>query len=280
MPSPPYAVQRHLHVSEIAWSPRTSRSVMSMVVPPWASRRTLRGRRLRRDRATGRARRSRRPWACRSSATPSSPSARAPPCRSTVNRRRPAWASAPVRVRNTRASGTGEAFLAPVQAIVQVDLGPGLPRGLGPPEDGDVVVGLLGGGQFGQVHRALAPGVQRLDPQAGPQIVARLEVAEILQRAGPLDQAEALGVLVQEAAQAMGLGVLQGPPDVLALRRSRSPGRRCRARRCGSPGAGDGSATLNRNMLLIGRHARLAHGGAREDAGGDLEHHVLSPGGS
>src|SRR5690606_28694307 len=88
----------------------------------------------------------------------------------------------------------------PVQPVAPAVLAPGGQRLARPPERDDIVGVFVGGRDLDQVHLALAPGIQRLDPATGALLVAGLDVLVVLEPALALHQAEAARVAVLEAA--------------------------------------------------------------------------------
>src|SRR5690606_35547706 len=105
---------------------------------------------------------------------------------------------------------------APVQAIREAVFATRGERRARAPERDDVVGELVAGGQFDQVHLALAPVALRLDPGAGPLLVAALGILEGLEAALALHQPEAARTIVAEAAVFDLGGIAQRPPDLLA----------------------------------------------------------------
>ena len=103
----------------------------------------------------------------------------------------PGWPPRPMRVATSAPAARRKgSSVDPVQPVAVVEARAGLGRLLGQPVGDDVVVDLVVGRDLDQLHHALAPVAERLDPEAGPLVVADA-VQIVVEDAVALQQAEA-----------------------------------------------------------------------------------------
>ena len=91
-----------------------------------------------------------------------------------------------------------------------------LHRRAGHPVTDDVVVDLLVDRNLHELNSAVPPVPARLYPVARARLEARFAVLVVIEVAVTLDEAEALRILVDEAADAQLLGIRQRPPQPLS----------------------------------------------------------------
>src|SRR4029079_17184331 len=100
--------------------------------------------------------------------------------------------------------------------MVQLPAAPGPDRVLRPPIGYDIVVHLAAGGDLDQLDMAGTPVADRLDPQSGPALVARLEIAIVGKVALALHQPETARPMVEEGENLQRLRMGQRSPQPLA----------------------------------------------------------------
>src|SRR5690348_13594821 len=85
------------------------------------------------------------------------------------------------------------------------------------PIGNDVVVDFVVGWDFHELHGAVAPGAQRLDPDAGPAVIEGAIVLVVVEIAIALHQAEALRIGIDEGVRLHLRRIVERPPYALAL---------------------------------------------------------------